>query len=294
MKKLTISLIIMTLVVSSVILIVNHQTNQGLLNNSITNHMNSNSSINNIVEQNKKPSKNVTKQVEKTKDKQITSKSSNQAKKSKNIVITIDPGHQMYANIEQEPVAPGSSQTKYKATVGSRGIVTRKPEYAITLEASKMLQKKLKKKGYQVFLTRKSNDVDLSNRDRAELANKHKSDLFIRVHADGAENSNAKGFSIIAPSKNNPYTKNVFGNSQKASKTIVQQVGKEFPLYQNGLSYRADLSGFNWSKVPVILVELGYVTNPEEDRNLSNKKYMDKLTTSIAKGVGKYLHENQK
>ncbi|MGX9135325.1 N-acetylmuramoyl-L-alanine amidase family protein [Rummeliibacillus sp. JY-2-4R] len=290
MKKLTLSLIIMTLVVSGVILIVNHQTNQGLLNASESNHLNSN----NADKITKKPSNEETKKQDQSTTKKEIENTLEKQKNKKKIVITIDPGHQMKANIGQEPVAPKATETKYKATVGSMGIVTRKPEYAITLEASKMLEKTLEKKGYQVVLTRNTNNVDLSNLERAKIANKNKSALFIRVHADGAENINAKGFSIIAPSKNNPYTSDVFKESQKASKTIVQNVGKEFLLYQNGISYRSDLSGFNWSKVPVILVELGYVTNPVDDQNLSNKKYLGKLTSTIAKGVDKYLKESVK
>ncbi len=290
MKKLTLSLIIMTLVVSGVILIVNHQTNQGLLNASDSNHL----KTNNANQLAKQPSKEETKkQVQNTTKKEIKTPSEKQ-KIAKKIVITLDPGHQMKANIGQEPVAPDATETKYKATVGSMGIVTRRPEYVITLEASKMLRKNLEKKGYQVELTRNTNNVDLSNLERAKIANKNKSALFIRVHADGAENMNAKGFSIITPSQNNPYTKDVFKESQKASKTIVQNVGKEFLLYQNGIIYRSDLSGFNWSKVPVILIELGYVTNPVDDQNLSNKKYLEKLTTTIAKGVDKYLNESEK
>ncbi len=280
----------MTLVVSSVILIVNHQTKQGLLNNSKNNHLNSHYATSKLENHQNKPTKKVLESEQKTTNKQVSKKAAAHSKKVKKVVITIDPGHQKRANIAPEPVAPGSVETKYKATVGSMGIVTRKPEYAITLEASKMLEKKLKQKGYQVILTRTSNDVDLSNRDRAQIANKHKSSLFIRMHADGAENSNAKGFSIIAPTKDNPYTKKVFKESRKASKSIVEEVGKEFSLYQNGVNYRAGLSGFNWSRVPVILIELGYVTNPEEDRNLSNKKYLEKLTTYITKGVDQYFH----
>lgn len=286
MKKLSFTLIIMTLIVSSVILIVNYQTDQGLLNNSNRNHMNTIDSKDKLKNTNKKASKEVSNITSKEKrEKHADSKK----KTPKKIVITIDPGHQKKANIGQEPIAPGSNITKYKATVGSIGVVSRKPEYAITLNASRLLQKKLQQKGYKVVLTRNTNNIDLSNRDRAKIANQHKSALYIRVHADGAENTNAHGFSIIAPSKNNPYTKKVFIESQKASKTIVEQIGKDFTLYQSGLSYRDDLSGFNWSKVPVILVELGYVTNPQEDKNLTNKKYLEKLSTSIAQGVDQYF-----
>lgn len=285
MKKLSFTLIIMTLIVSSVILIVNYQTDQGLLNNSDRNHMNTIDSKDKLKSTNKQASKEVSNITSKEKrEKHVQSK-----KAPKKIVITIDPGHQKKANIGQEPIAPGSNITKYKATVGSIGVVSRKPEYAITLNASRLLQKKLQQKGYKVVLTRNTNNIDLSNRDRAKIANQHKSALLIRVHADGAANTNAHGFSIIAPSKNNPYTKKVFIESQKASKTIVEQVGKDFTLYQSGLSYRDDLSGFNWSKVPVILVELGYITNPQEDKKLTNKKYLEKLSISIAQGVDQYF-----
>lgn len=285
MKKLSFTLIIMTLIVSSVILIVNYQTNQGLLNNSDRNHMNTIDSKDKLKNTNKKTSKEVSNITSKEKREKHT----HSKKTSKKIVITIDPGHQKKANIGQEPIAPESNITKYKATVGSIGVVSKKPEYAITLNASRLLQKKLQQKGYKVVLTRNANNIDLSNRDRAKIANQHKSALFIRVHADGAGNTNARGFSIIAPSKNNPYTKKVFIESQKASKTIVKQVRKGFTLYQSGLSYRDDLSGFNWSKVPVILVELGYITNPQEDKNLTNKQYLEKLSTSIAQGVDQYF-----
>ena len=289
MKKLALTLIIMTLVVSSAILIVNHQTHQGLLNNSDSNHMNSMDAAH----EKENTSNKMKKETATTTSKKKEKKPLQQKKDTKQVVITIDPGHQKHANTEQEPIAPGSEVRKYKATVGSMGIITRRPEYAITLDASKMLQKKLTKRGYKVILTRNRNDVDLSNRDRAKIANKHHSTLFIRVHADGAESPDAHGFSIIAPSKNNPYTKKVFKESQKASKSIVQYVKQDFTLYQSGISYRSDLSGFNWSKVPVILVELGYITNPQEDRNLTNPKFLEKLTTSIAQGVDHYLDENK-
>lgn len=287
MKKLALILIIMTLVVSSAVLIVNHQTDQGLLKNSNRNYMNSTVST--------KPSKDLTKGTTKEAPKvNIKEKKQVRPKKvKKDIVVTIDPGHQEKANMGQEPVAPKSKMTKFKATVGSRGAITKKSEYAITLDASKMLQKKLQKKGYKVFLTRYTNEVDLSNIERAKIANKRQSSLFIRIHADGAENPNVHGFSIIAPGKDNPYTKKVFRESKIAAQTIVKQVEKDFVLYQNGLIYRSDLAGFNWSKVPVILVELGYISNPQEDRNLSNSHYLDKLSTSISDGVSEYLDKTK-
>jgi len=65
-------------------------------------------------------------------------------------------------------------------------------------------------------------------------------------------------------------------------------VKKDQFVEADGIRYRSDLSGFNWSTVPVTLVELGYMTNPEEDRNLSDQAYLTKLMNHIADGIAAY------
>ena len=57
----------------------------------------------------------------------------------------------------------------------------------------------------------------------------------------------------------------------------------------NGISYRDDMSGLNWSKVPAILIELGFMTNPEEDESLSNPVYLERLIEQIADGIQTYV-----
>jgi len=52
-----------------------------------------------------------------------------------------------------------------------------------------------------------------------------------------------------------------------------------------------DLSGFNWSTVPTVLVECGFLSNPVEDRLLASPHYQDKLATGIADGVMAYLEQ---
>ena len=132
---------------------------------------------------------------------------------TESFVIVIDPGHQAKANLEQEPIGPDARETKYKVTGGTTGVVTGKPEYVLTLEASNLLKDHLEKKGFQVILTRTSHDVDISNQERAEIANRHGADLFVRLHADGSESSETSGFSVLVPAKDNPYTTAVYEDS---------------------------------------------------------------------------------
>ena len=124
---------------------------------------------------------------------------------TESFVIVIDPGHQAKANLEQEPIGPDARETKYKVTGGTTGVVTRSAEYVLTLEAANLLKSQLENKGFEAILTRTSHDVDISNRERAEIANKHGADLFVRLHGDGSESSETSGFSILVPGKDNPY-----------------------------------------------------------------------------------------
>ncbi|MBK3495648.1 N-acetylmuramoyl-L-alanine amidase [Viridibacillus sp. YIM B01967] len=212
-------------------------------------------------------------------------------KKTNKKIIVIDPGHQQFANIGAEPIGPGSKKTKFKVTDGTHSPYTNKKESDLTLEVSKMLGKTLEKRGYKVIYTRTKQTVNISNRERANIANKQQATLFIRIHADGSINRKEKGFSVLTASSKNPYiTKDVYNKSLLISKTILKKVEKNKKVKDiKGIIYRDDLSGTNWSKVPTTLVELGYMTNKEEDKKLADKKYLLSMTNSIADGIDEYM-----
>lgn len=148
-------------------------------------------------------------------------------------------------------------------------------------------------KGFDVQLTRTKNEVDISNVERAQMANEMEADLFLRIHADGAESTIAEGFSVLTPGKGNPDTEKVYEESLIAAEHIVDQVKEIATLHSNGIIFRDDLSGFNWSEVPVNLIELGFMTNPEEDKKLSDNTYITNLTNAIADGIEAYLIESK-
>lgn len=203
-------------------------------------------------------------------------------------LVVIDPGHQAKANLDQEPIGPGAAETKYKVTGGTTGVVTKKPEYALNLEAAKLLKSALESRDMKVILTRTTNDVDMSNSERAAVANDNKADLFVRLHADGSENPATSGFSVLIPAKESPYTNAIFADSETAAHHVIQAVFRDIPLHQTGIFYRDDMSGFNWSNVPVILPEIGFMTNPEEDQKLSDPAYLTNVMNLLADGIHTY------
>lgn len=99
-----------------------------------------------------------------------------------NFKVCIDPGHQAKYDSRGEPVAPGSSTKKARVSAGTKGVATKKNEYEVNLEAALLLREMLNNKSYNVIMTRDNNDVNISNIERAEIANENNSDIAIRIH----------------------------------------------------------------------------------------------------------------
>lgn len=204
-------------------------------------------------------------------------------------IICIDAGHQARGNSSLEPNGPGSSSMKAKVTTGATGCVTGKTESQINLEVALKLQEALSKQGYIVVMCRTSQNVDLSNVERAKIANEANADAFIRLHCDSSESSSPTGTLTLAPSTSNKYCANIAGKSQSLSKSIVNNICKVTGSRNRGVSIVDNMTGLNWSQVPVTIVEMGFLSNPNEDRMLSSDDYQNKIVQGIVNGIGEYL-----
>ena len=206
-------------------------------------------------------------------------------------LIYIDPGHQLKGNNELEPIGPNSKVKKAKVTSGTKGVSTKKTEYQLNLEVSLRLKELLIAKGYRVEMTRETNEVNLSNKERALMANKAGADLFIRIHADGNDKATVNGISIQYPIENSSSKTILAKPSKLAAVDVLEAIIKETGAKSRGIAPRSDLAGFNWSKVPSILVEMGFMTNKKEDILMSTKGYQEKLAKGMRSGIEKWLAE---
>ena len=176
---------------------------------------------------------------------------------------------------------------KPKVAYGTQGVKTKVPESKLTLQIALKLEKELKKRGYDVYMIRRKQNVNISNKQRAIRANKSGADICIRLHAD-AVSANVRGVSVLYPSQQNPYVAKLSKKSKKLSKNILDSYCKSTKFKKRGLSKRDDLTGTNWSKIPVTIVEMGFMSNPEEDQKLSDNHYQSMLAEGIADGVDRY------
>ncbi len=203
-------------------------------------------------------------------------------------VICIDPGHQQKGNYEKEPIAPGSDDMKTKCSSGTQGVKTRIPEYKLNLAVSLKLQKYLEELGAEVVMTRTVNEVNISNAERAQKANDSNADLYLRIHADGSTNKSVQGVSVLIPSSGSITDKSILDRSKAAGDLILQHFVKATEAKSRGVIKRSDLSGFNWCSRPMVLVEMGFMSNPQEDELLSSEAYQEKMVRGIANGIVEY------
>ena len=211
-----------------------------------------------------------------------------QAKTQK--VIVIDAGHQTHAMSATEPIGPGSSTRKAKVTGGTSGVATHLPEYKLNLQVAKKLRTELENRGYKVVMVRTKNNVKISNVERAKIANENKADAFIRIHANSSESGSVKGALTIAPQSDNPYmTKKNRKKSQSLSKKVLTEFCKATGAGNRGVMYTNSMTGINWCKVPVTIVEMGFMSNASEDRKMASASYQKKMVKGIAGGIDKFL-----
>lgn len=205
-------------------------------------------------------------------------------------VIVIDAGHQTHAMSAKEPIGPGAKQKKAKVTGGASGCSTHLPEYKLNLQVAKKLKKELVSRGYKVIMVRTKNNVKLSNVDRAKVANRNNADAFIRIHANSAGSSSVKGALTIAPAQSNSYmTKKNRKASQKLSKKVLTAMCKATGAKNRGVMYTNSMTGINWCKVPVTIVEMGFMSNPSEDRKMATASYQKKIAKGIADGIDNFF-----
>ncbi|MBE6015520.1 MAG: N-acetylmuramoyl-L-alanine amidase [Lachnospiraceae bacterium] len=204
-------------------------------------------------------------------------------------VICIDAGHQRKGDSSTEPIGPGASQVKAKVSGGTTGVVTGLHEYELTLQVAQKLQAELSRRGYTVVMCRTSHDVNISNSQRAAIANNANAAAFIRLHANGSTNQNVSGALTMCQRADNPFNGNLYAQSFALSKAVLNGLCQATGAKKSGVSTVNNMSGINWAKVPVTIVEMGYMTNPTEDRNMASEAYQEKLAQGIANGIDEYL-----
>ena len=209
------------------------------------------------------------------------------------ITVCIDAGHQLQGNTEKESCAPWPAEQninvnnetmKSKCTSGTTGAFTGIPEYITVLEISKVIETTLESLGAEVVMVRDDHDVNLSNIDRAQIGNNANADVTLRIHGNGSDNPSVSGIDLYVRGTGDgtsEYAARSYNDYNLACELIdylVEATGAK----KRNVTKTDSYTGINWSEVPCILIECGFLSNETEDHNLNDPEYQQKIADGIA------------
>lgn len=184
-------------------------------------------------------------------------------------VIVIDPGH--------GSIQPGGWSDP--GAVGPSNLYERD----VVLDIAKRLAKKLEAQGAKVILTR-TGDTNLTLAGRAEIANKNNADIFVSIHCNAHTNRSVGGTSTY-------YYGEVGGQREvrkKLAQAVQQELVKAIGLRNIGI-LEANFAVLRHTKVPSILVETAFISNPQEEKLLATAEFREKIAEGICNGILKYF-----
>ncbi len=204
--------------------------------------------------------------------------------------IVINAAHQKTKLSGEEPIGPGASKNKIKISYGATGVATDIPEYELTLAVAKLLKDELISRGYSVVMIREENDFSMSDAERARFANDN-GEAVIHIHGNADEREGIAGIMAFYPSADNSYAA-AYSSSSKALCSAVLKGMENIVSAKNwGPIANDNLSELNWTKIPAAHVEIGYLSNKEEDKKLKDSDYRKKIAQGIADGIDSYFNQ---
>jgi N-acetylmuramoyl-L-alanine amidase len=211
----------------------------------------------------------------------------------KDKIVIIDPGHQGKGDSTKEPIGPGTSVTKARVTSGTTGRVSGWAEYELNLAVSLQLRDELVKRGYTVYMTRETHDINISNRERAEFAANHNGDILVRIHANGSDNTAVNGALCMAPTNSNSFLSgDLISESQRLSQCIIDKYVAATGFNNQGVYLTDEMSGINWSTIPVTIVEMGYMSNASDDAKMADPVVQIDMVRGMCDGIDSYFTVN--
>lgn len=147
-------------------------------------------------------------------------------------------------------------------------------EKDVNIQVVKKLETKLKAAGAEVYLTRKEDEY-ITLPERVRMAESVKADLFLSVHANSYSSSSAHGAEVLYKQP----------NSKRLAEILAPLVAQAGGIHNRGIKHRTDLYLFNNQSRPTVLVELAFISNPQERTMLFNPTYQNRVAEAIVKGI---------
>lgn len=203
------------------------------------------------------------------------------------ITVCIDPGHSAVMPGGTCPLGPGSSTTKPADAIGTYGSASKLNEYDLTLTIAFQLKAELEDRGYTVIMTHTDNNSAHDLVERAMVAN-NGADIMVRLHADGISNTSVTGCSAITITRTNPWNPQTYSESRRLADNLLTSYVAATGIRNRGVVEEDTMAGNNWSTVPCVLFEMGFMTNRTEDLKMADPNFQVSMVQGLANGIDAY------
>jgi len=205
-------------------------------------------------------------------------------------IVMIDPCNQKSTNSEPEAIGPNSDITKDGVSSGSTGVLYGTKESELNLEYATLLKEELRKRGYQVYMTRETDDVNITNKERAELANASGASVMVRIQMSESSDASLNGIMSICISEENPYHSELYRSSNALAVRLLQGITANTTYATNhGVLENDQMTALNYCEIPSATISLGYLTNETDEANLVSEWYKEVLIKGLADGLDAYF-----
>lgn len=165
---------------------------------------------------------------------------------------------------------------KDPGAIGPNGLQEKDVNLAVAITAAAILQNA----GIKTKLTR-DRDIFVELQDRCQIANSFGADYFVSIHCNSFTSPTAHGIET--------YCYKFGGKGEALAKAIQNELIAVTALTSRGVK-AANFAVLRETKMPAVLVEMAFISNPEEEKLLASTEFQDKCALAIAKGIGKVLN----
>lgn len=202
-------------------------------------------------------------------------------------IICIDASHGKFTQNRQEQIAENSDILKPAFSEGTKG--SQYIEDDITLAVANKLLEKLSALGATVIMTRTDENSTMSNVERTQYANNNNALVSIKLHADGTKEGGT-GMTMLIPGNQYIQDAKLLSDSEALANEILRYTLAQTGARNRGIYKTNQMSGLNWSKIPVVLFEMGFMTSVEDEMKLADSSYQDSIAEGIVRGLAAYFN----
>ncbi|SNU08854.1 N-acetylmuramoyl-L-alanine amidase [Lachnospiraceae bacterium] len=222
-------------------------------------------------------------------------------------IVYIDPAKQISEDMTFEPVSPdieapsGATKAtftdalgmKRKMTSSAVGVDSGVFEYDITMKIAEYLNAELVKRGYTVYMSRTTNNVDLSNAKRTQMSNACGAEIYIKLQTPAVNDPSASGVLGFITTSTNSHTASRYQNNYELCYDILKEACENTDARRMGIYETDDMTSLNYSDVPATVINMGFLSNELDDVYLNDDGYRKKMAQGIANGIDLYFNETK-